>query len=50
MIKGAYLAQMRVDDLLYTIDLALVVRTSEGIKIANPIYSEVIPRELGFTL
>ena len=50
MIKGVYLAQMRVDDMLYTIDLGVVVRTSEGIKIANSIYSEVIPRELGFTL
>jgi hypothetical protein len=48
MIKGESLAQMPVDDLLYTIDLGLVKRTSEGIKIANRMYAEVIPRELGF--
>lgn len=48
MIKGESLAQMPVDDLLYTIDLGLVKRTSEGIKISNRMYAEVIPRELGF--
>lgn len=34
------------DDLQYVIDLGLVVRTREGIGIANPIYREVIPRQL----
>ena len=34
------------DDLQYVIDLGLVVRTREGIGIANPIYREIIPRQL----
>ncbi len=34
------------DDLDYTIDLGLVRRGPEGPQIANPIYREVIPREL----
>jgi hypothetical protein len=35
-----------IDDMQYAIDLGLVRRTSEGPQIANPIYREVIPREL----
>jgi hypothetical protein len=34
------------DDLRFTIDLGLVVSTSQGLEIANPIYREVIPRAL----
>lgn len=34
------------DDLKYLIDLGLVARTPKGLGIANPIYREVIPREL----
>ena len=34
------------DDLQYVIDLGLVVRSPQGLSIANPIYREVIPREL----
>jgi len=34
------------DDLLYTIDLGIVIETPEGIKISNNIYNEIIPRVL----
>ncbi len=34
------------DDIQYAIDLGLVRRGADGITIANPIYREVIPREL----
>lgn len=36
------------DDLQYVLDLGLVARTDEGIGIANPIYREVIPREITY--
>jgi hypothetical protein len=35
-----------LDDVQYVLDLGLVARGSKGIQIANPIYREVIPREL----
>lgn len=35
-----------LDDIQYVLDLGLVARGSKGIQIANPIYREVIPREL----
>lgn len=35
------------DDIEYCRDLGLITRTGEGWKIANRIYQEVIPRELG---
>lgn len=34
------------DDVTYVIDLGLVRRGNQGLQIANPIYREVIPREL----
>ncbi len=34
------------DDLQYVIDLGLVAKAPGGLRVANPIYSEVIPREL----
>ncbi len=34
------------DDIQYVVDLGLVRRGSEGPQIANPIYREVVPREL----
>lgn len=37
----------KIDDLQYVRDLGLI--TQRGIKIANPIYQEVIPRELVYT-
>ncbi len=36
------------DDLRYVIDLGLIRRTARGMQIANPIYGEIIPRELTF--
>lgn len=38
------------DDLLYVADLGLVTRPPAQIRIANPIYAEVIPRALSFVL
>jgi len=38
------------DDLLYVADLGLTTRPPALIKIANPIYAEVIPRTLSFVL
>ncbi|MEI2691480.1 MAG: hypothetical protein V9H69_17975 [Anaerolineae bacterium] len=35
-----------LDDIRYAVDLGLVARTAAGPQIANPIYREVIPREL----
>ena len=35
-----------LDDIQYVLDLGLIARTAEGPQIANPIYREVIPREL----
>ena len=37
----------KIDDLQYVRDLGLI--TQKGIKIANPIYQEIIPRELVYT-
>jgi hypothetical protein len=37
---------INVDDLQYCIDLGLVRKTPRGLIISNPIYREVIPREL----
>lgn len=34
------------DDLQYVLDLGLVVKSPQGLSIANPIYREVVPREL----
>jgi len=34
------------DDLQYAIDLGIVIESTEGIKISNKIYSEIIPRVL----
>jgi hypothetical protein len=36
------------DDLQYVVDLGLVYHTPTGVQIANPIYQEVIPRELSY--
>lgn len=36
------------DDIQYVVDLGLVQRTSSGVQIANPIYREIIPRELSY--
>src|SRR6056297_1437562 len=40
--------QFRYTDVEYVQDLGLIKRTQEGYQIANAIYREVIPRELGY--
>ncbi len=44
--QAAGLTSLPADDLNYVLDLGLVARSPVGLKIANPIYQEVIPREL----
>jgi hypothetical protein len=39
---------IRLDDIQYSIDLGLIVKEG-GLKIANAIYQEIIPRELSYT-
>ncbi|KAF5084539.1 hypothetical protein DSECCO2_79080 [anaerobic digester metagenome] len=47
MIEGTSVdSSINDDDLSYAIDLGLVTRGSDGLQIANPIYREVIPRQL----
>ena len=47
MLRGDELGSAAtVDDIQYVADLGLIARTAEGPQIANPIYREVIPREL----
>jgi hypothetical protein len=49
MLQGHELDQtVSQDDIQYVIDLGLVSRSPQGLQIANPIYREIIPRELGF--
>ena len=49
MLQGDNLDQtVRQADIEYIIDLGLIRRGEMGLQIANPIYREVIPRELGF--
>jgi len=46
MLNGDMLTFIDEDDVQYLIDLGLIIRDSSGLKIANSIYREVIPREL----
>jgi len=49
MLEGEQLApDLNKDDVQYVIDLGLIQRTPQGLTIANPIYREVIPRELTY--
>jgi hypothetical protein len=49
MLQGTELERaVSQDDIQYVIDLGLVQRNDAGLQIANPIYREVIPRELGY--
>ena len=49
MLRGENLDQSAShDDIQYVIDLGLIQRGEMGLQIANPIYREVIPRELSF--
>ncbi len=46
ILAGSTLDEVSSDDLQYCLDLGLVRETPTGIAISNPIYREVIPREL----
>ena len=46
MVQGTLAENLILDDVEYVIDLGLVVNTRNGLEIANPIYKEVIPRQL----
>ena len=49
ILQGVSLEQaVSPDDIQYVLDLGLVSHTPQGVQIANPIYREVIPRELGY--
>ena len=49
MLEGTMLNhQVSRGDIQYVIDLGLVARGLTGLQIANPIYQEIIPRELNF--
>lgn len=49
MLEGVNLNdEVGQDDIQYVIDLGLISRGRRGLDIANPIYREVIPRELNF--
>lgn len=52
VLAGDTLAEgFRRDDVDYLVDLGLIKQAIGGaIRIANPIYQEVIPRELGWTI
>jgi len=38
-----------IDDIQYVIDLGLITKNNQRLAIANPIYKEVIPRELSYS-
>jgi hypothetical protein len=46
MVRGEFAEDLNLDDVEYVIDLGLVVNGKSGFEIANPIYQEVIPRQL----
>ncbi len=48
MLRGDLPLTMLQENLEYCTDLGLVAKTSSGLKIANPIYHEVIPRQLTY--
>lgn len=49
MLEGTELSGAVSDnDLQYVLDLGLVRRTTAGLQISNPIYREIIPRELTY--
>ncbi|OQA55507.1 MAG: hypothetical protein BWY45_02195 [Euryarchaeota archaeon ADurb.Bin294] len=50
MLTGEVFEQdFRPDDIAYLVDLGLITQVSSGaVAIANPIYQEIIPRELSF--
>ncbi|KYG11076.1 hypothetical protein BE21_58280 [Sorangium cellulosum] len=51
MLAGTALPSVPPDDLRFAIDLGLVRMTAEGgLDVANPIYREIIVRELAFPI
>lgn len=46
----AFSRELQEEDLLFALDLGLVVTTRQGLSIANPIYRELVPRALTFLL
>ncbi|MBF0225755.1 MAG: ATP-binding protein [Desulfobacterales bacterium] len=46
MMEGKYIEKINPDDIQYVIDLGLIKKDNSELKISNPIYREVIPREL----
>ncbi len=51
MIQGETLAPVAPDDLRFVLDLGLVRETSEGgLEVANPIYREIVARQLTVTV
>lgn len=46
ILQGVEVKEIDRDHIDYCIDLGLIVRGPNGLEIANPIYREVIPREL----
>ncbi len=49
ILEGGELERaIKQDDLDYVSDLGLVSRTKTGLQIANPVYREIIPRELSY--
>jgi hypothetical protein len=49
MLEGTELQrQVNQDDIQYVIDLGLIHHTPTGPQISNPIYEEIIPRELAY--
>ena len=51
IIRGLdFSSAVQRDDIEYVLDLGLIQRTKMGLQVANPIYQEVIPRELSYTV
>ncbi|MBF0102372.1 MAG: ATP-binding protein [Desulfobacterales bacterium] len=46
MLEGKYIEKINPDDTQYVIDLGLIKKNNSELMISNPIYREVIPREL----
>ena len=46
MMQGIYMDNINPDDIQYVMDLGLIHKENSELKISNPIYQEVIPREL----
>ncbi|MBK1731995.1 ATP-binding protein [Thiococcus pfennigii] len=49
MLAGTALGDVPDDDIQYLLDLGLLRQSAGGLRVANPIYREVLPRMLAFT-